>query len=172
MSQNLATIKKCARDLARELRRSRAAGRGHPDLALNRLIDFYKTGETATRFEVVTQLSGINFDSSHDFLKQVLRDDKNSVVRHEAAFALGRSKGYSALTDLANACLKDPSPIVRHEAAMALADLNEPNAIPYLLEGLKDPDEEVVISCEYALEVIRGQTIDMIKSSTEVANVK
>jgi HEAT repeat protein len=93
-------------------------------------------------------------------------------VRHEAAFALGRSKAISALTDLANACLKDPSPIVRHEAAMALADLNEPNAIPYLLKGLKDPDEEVVISCEYALEVIQSQSMNTTNLSKGAANVK
>lgn len=87
-------------------------------------------------------------------IANVLKNDSNELVRHEAAFSLGQM-GYSGcVKHLEDATLNDPSMFVRHEAAIALGVVGNKEAKDALIKALKDPEEPVVESAVVALSNI------------------
>ena len=88
------------------------------------------------------------------YVAKVLRNDSNELVRHEAAFSLGKMGYSSGIKPLEDATKNDPSMFVRHEAAIALGVIGSKEAIPTLEEALKDPDKPVVESAVVALSNI------------------
>ena len=94
-------------------------------------------------------------DDKVSFIAQVLKNDPNELVRHEAAFSLGQM-GYSiGITPLEDATKNDPSMFVRHEAAIALGVIGSPNATETLEKALDDPDAPVRESAVVALSNIQ-----------------
>ncbi len=89
------------------------------------------------------------------YIAQVLKNDKNELVRHEAAFSLGQMCYSSAIKPLADATLHDPSMFVRHEAAIALGVVGSKEAKETLEKALDDPDKPVVESAVVALSNIQ-----------------
>lgn len=87
-------------------------------------------------------------------IAKVLKNDKNELVRHEAAFSLGQMCLSSCITPLADATLNDPSMFVRHEAAIALGVIGSKEAKTILEKALNDPDKPVVESAVVALSNI------------------
>lgn len=85
---------------------------------------------------------------------QVLKNDVNELVRHEAAFSLGQMCLSSCIPALADATLHDPSMFVRHEAAIALGVIGSKEAKAVLEKALNDPDRPVVESAVIALSNI------------------
>jgi len=85
---------------------------------------------------------------------QVLKNDVNELVRHEAAFSLGQMCLSSCIPALADATLHDPSMFVRHEAAIALGVIGSKEAKAVLEKALNDPDRPVVESAVVALSNI------------------
>jgi deoxyhypusine monooxygenase len=85
---------------------------------------------------------------------QVLKNDVNELVRHEAAFSLGQMCLSSCIPALADATLHDPSMFVRHEAAIALGVIGSKEAKSILEKALNDPDRPVVESAVIALSNI------------------
>ncbi len=85
---------------------------------------------------------------------QVLKNDVNELVRHEAAFSLGQMCLSSCIPALADATLHDPSMFVRHEAAIALGVIGSKEAKSILEKALNDPDRPVVESAVVALSNI------------------
>jgi len=85
---------------------------------------------------------------------KVLKNDKNELVRHEAAFSLGQMCLSICIHPLADATLHDPSMFVRHEAAIALGVIGSTEAKAVLEKALKDPDTPVVESAVIALSNI------------------
>ena len=85
---------------------------------------------------------------------QVLKNDVNELVRHEAAFSLGQMCFSSCIPALADATLHDPSMFVRHEAAIALGVIGSKEAKSILEKALNDPDRPVVESAVVALSNI------------------
>jgi deoxyhypusine monooxygenase len=88
------------------------------------------------------------------FVAQVLKNDTNELVRHEAAFSLGQMCLSSAIKPLTDATLNDPSMFVRHEAAIALGVIGSKEAKMVLEKALNDPDKPVVDSAVIALSNI------------------
>lgn len=89
-----------------------------------------------------------------EHIANVLKNDSNELVRHEAAFSLGQM-GYSGcVKHLEDATLNDPSMFVRHEAAIALGVVGNKEAKDALIKALKDPEEPVVESAVVALSNI------------------
>ena len=90
-------------------------------------------------------------------LVEVPRTDPNPIVRHEAAFGLGRlySQHKAADSDridgLCAAALSDRSSVVRHEAAESLGEFPYPQARQSLRLLLDDPDEDVVETARISL---------------------
>jgi deoxyhypusine monooxygenase len=87
-------------------------------------------------------------------IAKVLKNDKNELVRHEAAFSLGQMCLSSGIQPLADATLNDPSMFVRHEAAIALGVIGSKEAKTVLEKALSDPDKPVVESAVVALSNI------------------
>ncbi|NOS62043.1 MAG: HEAT repeat domain-containing protein [Nitrosarchaeum sp.] len=85
---------------------------------------------------------------------QVLKNDVNELVRHEAAFSLGQMCLSICIPALADATLHDPSMFVRHEAAIALGVIGSKEAKSILEKALNDPDRPVVESAVVALSNI------------------
>jgi HEAT repeat protein len=85
---------------------------------------------------------------------QVLKNDENELVRHEAAFSLGQMCLSSCIPPLSDATLHDPSMFVRHEAAIALGVIGSKEAKAVLEKALNDPDRPVVESAVIALSNI------------------
>jgi len=88
------------------------------------------------------------------YIADVLKNDENELVRHEAAFALGQMSYSSAIPPLNDATLNDPSMFVRHEAAIALGVVGSKEAKAALEDALNDPDKPVVESAVVALSNI------------------
>ena len=86
-----------------------------------------------------------------DYIAQVLKDDANELVRHEAAFSLGQMGYSSGIAPLQDATINDPSMFVRHEAAIALGVIGSQNAVETLEKALDDPDGPVRESAVVAL---------------------
>ncbi len=85
---------------------------------------------------------------------QVLKNDTNELVRHEAAFSLGQMCYSSGIQHLADATLNDSSMFVRHEAAIALGVIGSKKAKEILQQALNDKDKPVVDSAVVALSNI------------------
>lgn len=85
---------------------------------------------------------------------QVLKNDTNELVRHEAAFSLGQMCYSSGIPHLADATLNDSSMFVRHEAAIALGVIGSKKAKEILQQALNDKDKPVVDSAVVALSNI------------------
>lgn len=89
------------------------------------------------------------------YIAQVLKNDKNELVRHEAAFSLGQMGYRSAIPHLEDATSNDPSMFVRHEAAIALGVVGAKEARATLEKALSDPSEPVVESAIVALSNLK-----------------
>lgn len=89
-----------------------------------------------------------------EHIANVLKNDPNELVRHEAAFSLGQMCYSSGIEPLADATLNDPSMFVRHEAAIALGVIGSARAQEVLQTALKDADRPVVESAIVALSNI------------------
>ncbi|MEM0441804.1 MAG: HEAT repeat domain-containing protein [Candidatus Nitrosocaldus sp.] len=81
----------------------------------------------------------------------VLLNDPNALVRHEAAFSLGQMGYAKAVDALINAMLNDESQFVRHEAAIALGVIGSERARGALMKALNDESREVRESAQIAL---------------------
>jgi deoxyhypusine monooxygenase len=88
------------------------------------------------------------------YISQVLKNDPNELVRHEAAFSLGQLGYSSGIEALEDATKNDSSMFVRHEAAIALGVIGSKDATTTLRKALDDPDKPVVDSAVVALSNI------------------
>ena len=113
--------------------------------------DLLKHEDSVIRTRIICILADISGVDAVDSISRVLENDKNALVRHEAAFSLGQL-GYTAATAaLSNAVKSDPSYFVRHEAAIALGVIGSEDARETLNEALNDESEEVRESAIIAL---------------------
>ena len=85
----------------------------------------------------------------------VLKNDDNELVRHEAAFSLGQMCLRSGVPPLEDATKNDPSLFVRHEAAVALGVIGSQDAKATLQKALEDPSEQVRDSAVVALSNLK-----------------
>jgi HEAT repeat protein len=94
-----------------------------------------------------------------NILLRTLREDPNAVVRHEAAFVLGRlpdlpsdlisDQIVSALCERARI---DPSIVVRHEATEVLGNLDDSRVDDVLRELAEDDNPDVALTAKLGLE--------------------
>jgi HEAT repeat protein len=89
------------------------------------------------------------------YVAQVLKNDLNELVRHEAAFSLGQMCYRSGIKPLEDAVKNDPSFFVRHEAAIALGVIGSQEAKETLQRALEDTSEPVRESAIVALSNLR-----------------
>ena len=96
-------------------------------------------------------LVDIGGEDKVEHIVNVLKNDTNELVRHEAAFSLGQMCYSSGILPLEDATKNDSSMFVRHEAAIALGVVGSKSARETLEEALNDPDEPVRDSAVVAL---------------------
>jgi HEAT repeat protein len=113
--------------------------------------DLLKHEDSVIRTRIICILADISGVDAVDSISRVLENDKNALVRHEAAFSLGQLGYTAAKAALSNAVKSDPSDFVRHEAAIALGVIGSEDARETLNEALKDESEEVRESAIIAL---------------------
>ena len=113
--------------------------------------DLLSHEDSVIRTRIICILADISGVDAVDSISRVLENDKNALVRHEAAFSLGQLGYPSATAALSNAVKSDPSYFVRHEAAVALGVIGSEDARETLNEALKDESEEVRESAIIAL---------------------
>ena len=113
--------------------------------------DLLSHEDSVIRTRVICILADMSGIDSVEPISRVLEDDKNALVRHEAAFSLGQIGYQTAMPALFNAVKSDPSYFVRHEAAVALGVIGSEEGRQILNEALKDESEQVRESAIIAL---------------------
>lgn len=92
------------------------------------------------------------------FLVEVLRNDSDPIVRHEAAFVLGRLKasdwiiGEFAVPALCAAACDDLSRVVRHEATETLPCFEGPEVDRTLRQLLQNDDPDIRATAAISVE--------------------
>lgn len=113
--------------------------------------DLLSHEDSVIRTRVICILADMSGIDAVEPISRALEDDKNALVRHEAAFSLGQIGYQTAMPALFNAVKSDPSYFVRHEAAVALGVIGSEEGREILNEALKDESEEVRESAIIAL---------------------
>jgi HEAT repeat protein len=113
--------------------------------------ELLKHHDNVVRTRAVCILASIAGKNAIEPIGNVLKYDKNALVRHEAAFSLGQLGYTNGVAVLANSVRSDPSFFVRHEAAVALGVIGSEEARKTLNDALKDQSEEVRESAVVAL---------------------
>jgi len=134
---------------------SRESGRKDDERRAAFVIRHFPKMPVAGRFEIIHSLAAARSRPARALLTHVLRHDPSPLVRHEAAFVVGYIGGPKELQEARRALKQDPSFLVRHEAAMALAEIGTLTDLALLTECTVDENEEVTISCEFAIARIR-----------------
>lgn len=116
-------------------------------------------------------------------LKKILLDeDENLFKRYRAMFSLRNQRTKESVLAI-SAGLKGKSALFRHEIAFVLGQLQDKNSIPFLIENLRDPQENEMVrhECAEALGAIAndeciqvlteylGDNKRVVKESCEVA---
>jgi len=110
-----------------------------------------KHNDYVIRTRSVCILADIAGEDAVDDIGDVLLNDPDGLVRHEAAFSLGQMGFRSGVPALRKAVKNDESMFVRHEAAVALGVIGSQDGRDILTEALNDKDEEVRESAVIAL---------------------
>jgi len=107
--------------------------------------------DNVIRTRAICILADIAGEDAVDHICDVLTNDKEPLVRHEAAFSLGQLGFTNAISALSGALSSDSSFFVRHEAAIALGVIGSEMARGALNKALGDGSEEVRESANIAL---------------------
>jgi len=129
---------------------------------------FSETVLASKRMEHIAAISrgtwGQDTQCIEEVVIRVMIGDSNSVVRHEAAFALGRLyrnhliEGRLAVEALSRSAMSDPSLLVRHEAAESLGSFVPLEcAVATLLELSKDDNDDLSSTAKIGLERLNRQ---------------
>ena len=102
--------------------------------------------------EVVVDMGG---EDVVPHVANILKNDSNELVRHEAAFSLGQMCLRSGIKPLEDATRNDPSLFVRHEAAVALGVIGSQDEKETLQKALEDSSEQVRDSAVVALSNLK-----------------
>ena len=82
--------------------------------------DLLSHEDSVIRTRVICILADMSGIDAVEPISRVLEDDKNALVRHEAAFSLGQIGYQTAMPALFNAVKSDPSYFVRHESSSCI----------------------------------------------------
>lgn len=122
-----------------------------------------QTSSDAVRMRCLEELADMQaiprVDVVKELLLRTLREDPKAVVRHEAAFVLGRLHrsnrdlmGEEAFSALCKSARTDPSTVVRHEATEVLGKLEDSRVVGVLNELAEDSNPDVALTAKLGLE--------------------
>jgi HEAT repeat protein len=120
------------------------------------------TGFPGRRMDIIRGAMDLILDVDcqelEEFLTRVVRDEPDSIVRHEAVFVIGALvsfgafKGDHAYETILEASRSEESVVVRHESVEALANFRRMESLPALKRALGDPVEDVSATARISLE--------------------
>ena len=108
---------------------------------LSEMRDFVKVGDPL-------------YEKIADMLVWVLQNDKNGVVKHEAAYEIGKQNMINKIPDLLQAAVHDDDVLVRHESVEALGLLKTDEFKERMKVCLNDPAKEVRATAMFFLKRI------------------
>ena len=108
---------------------------------LSEMRDFVKVGDPL-------------YEKIADMLVWVLQNDKNGVVKHEAAYEIGKQNMINKIPDLLQAAVHDDDVLVRHESVEALGLLKTDEFKERMKVCLNDPAKEVRATAMFVLKRI------------------
>ena len=122
--------------------------------AMGRVRSIFNSAGELVRYKIVTDLTAMKFGGVVPFLTDVLRNDESPLIRHEAAFGIGKLGSARDSTPLIDVLKYDRSNMVRHEAAISLAEIGGKDAIQVLETATTDSDPAVASSARFAIQSI------------------
>ena len=87
-----------------------------------------------------------------DLLADVLKNDNNVVVKHEAGYQLGEHSVMRKLPALMESALYDPSELVRHESIEAIGLLEAIEAREDIKKALNDKNDAVRQTAQFVIK--------------------
>ena len=145
---------------------------------INKLNDILKNSEDESeRWDAVwmlgelaeeTGLKGPIFDKAGELLAWSLKNDDNSVVRHEISYQIAGRGYHKHIPDLIESALYDKSSLVRHESCECLSIIHALDAKPHIEKLLDDPVDVVRETARFVLkrmERIKDKEYDRMLSS-------
>lgn len=126
-----------------------------PTEEMAHLVSIFQYSSDATRYKIVSELIDLEYTGARPLLLDTLKNDKNPLIRHEAAFGLGILGNSSDCEALIDAMLNDSDPMVRHEAAIALAAIGGKESLLGLKTALQDSMSAVSASASYAIQTFQ-----------------
>jgi HEAT repeat protein len=122
-------------------------------------------GETAEEIG----LKGPIFDEIGKMCGWVLRNDENSIVRHEVCYQIAGRAMKKQIPDLLEAAIHDKSDLVRHEATECLSIIHAHDESKIAIEkNLSDPSlsvRETAIFVQKRMERIKNKEYDRMVGS-------
>jgi len=124
-----------------------------------KLRKIYDGGDGEVRYKIVFDLiscvgPGYN-PHLVDFLIYVLENEKDDLVRHEAAFGLGELDAEEG-REVLEKRMFDSGVLTRHECAISIASIANPKSLLALENSLeKETDQGVISSVRYAIRHIK-----------------
>ena len=97
-------------------------------------------------------------DKAASVLKALLSDEV-FLVRWQAINSLAETGSPQAVEPLAGVTRDEPSPVLRGEAARSLGKLGRQEAIPHLVEALRDGQASVALAAAESLAQLTGQPV-------------
>lgn len=94
------------------------------------------------------------YEKIADMLVWVLQNDDNGVVKHEAAYEIGKQNMINKIPDLLRAAVHDDDILVRHEAVEALGLMKTDEFKEKVKVCLNDPAKEVRATAMFVLKRI------------------
>ncbi|HET6518102.1 MAG TPA: HEAT repeat domain-containing protein [Nitrosopumilaceae archaeon] len=91
------------------------------------------------------------FDQISNLMAFVLKNDNNSVVKHEACYQIAMRKMENKIPDLITSALYDDSPLVKHEAIEALGLLDAFSSNELISKSLASSNQDVKKTAEFVL---------------------
>ena len=121
---------------------------------MDRIHSINSRSSESTRYKILTELIEMEFIGARPLLLDALINDTSPLIRHEAAFGLGKLGKKPDIEILIEAMLKDPHEMVRHEAAITLAEIGGEECIPALKQASLDNSAPVASSARFAIQNI------------------
>jgi len=112
-------------------------------------------------------LKGPLFEKVADLYAWVLKNDDNSIVRHEVCYQIAGRNMRQKIDDLLEAGLHDKSALVRHEAIECLGIIRAFETIDSIKLALKDPDPHVKETARMVLKRMERYEGQKFEPTTE-----
>lgn len=116
-----------------------------------------------------TNLKGPIFEQIGELYNWIMRNDDNSVVRHEVCYQIAGRNMRKQIPVLLDAALHDESDLVRHEAIECLSIIRADDEIVQVIKkGMEDPSKivrDTAVFVQKRIDRVKGKEYDRMLGS-------